>query len=122
VSPISPATAVLLRFLDGLPADQILTSDSWRDAADAAQLNVAERGAAPRAAARLGYLEPLVVEHAGRRFLACEPSNRASGKGGRVLAYVRTPLAVPEHICKDVDPSVMPETSIENEHRTGVAS
>lgn len=102
MSPISPATAVLLRFLDGIPADAILTADSWRDAADAAQLNIAERGAAPRAAARLGYLEPLVVVHAGRRFLACEPSTRPDGKGGRVLAYVRTALPVPEHVCKDV--------------------
>lgn len=102
MTPISPATAVLLRFLDGVAPDTVLTSDSWRDAADAAQLNTAERGAAPRAAARLGYLDPLVVEHAGRRFLACEPSSRENGKGGRVLAYVRTAKAVPEHVCEVV--------------------
>ena len=102
MSPISPATAVLLRFLQGVPTDKVVTADDWREAADAAQLNVSERGSAPRNAARLGYLQPLVVEHAGRRFLACEPSSRENGKGGRVLAYLRTDVAIPEHLCGDV--------------------
>jgi len=102
MTPISPATAVLLRFLQTVPTNAVLTADAWRTEADAAQLNIAERGAAPRNAARLGYLEPLVVEHAGRRFLACEPSSREHGKGGRVLAYVRTDKAIPVHLCQAV--------------------
>ena len=102
MTTISPATAVLLRFLQTVPADAVLTADAWRTEADAAQLTTSERGAAPRNAARLGYLEPLVVEHAGRRFLACEPSSRENGKGGRVLAYVRTDVAIPEHVCRAV--------------------
>ena len=99
---VTRATAVLLAFLEGVPTDTVVTADDWREAADAAQLNVSERGAAPRTATRLGYLAPLVVEHAGRRFLACEPSTREHGKNGRVLAYTRTATPVPAHLCRAV--------------------
>ena len=99
MTDLNHATRVLLAVLDTIPAHRVVTCDDWRTEADTAQLNPAERGAAPRNAARLGYLEPLVVERDGRRFLACEPSTREHGKGNRVLAYVRTGLPVPEHLC-----------------------
>jgi hypothetical protein len=72
----------------------------WRTEADLAELNPSERGAAPRAAARLGYLEPFAITVQGVRLLACAPSAREKGKNGRILAYRRTEQPVPEHMCR----------------------
>lgn len=46
----------LLAAIDGLPEGATVTADSCRYVFDAAQLNPSERGAAFKAACRLGYL------------------------------------------------------------------
>jgi len=111
MSPISPATAVLLRFLQTVPANAIVTADSWRLEADSAQLSTAERGAAPGSASRLGYLEPLIFrDHAGepvmvgnKPVLGCVASDRELGKAGHVMVWTRTNEAIPAHLCQHVE-------------------
>ena len=109
------AYRTLLSVLQGIPDDTIVWSDTWRVEADAAQLNTAERGYAPRHAAKEKYLEPFVIEVDGVRILGCVASEREHGKGGRVLVYRRTGKPIPDHLCKVPAPGTsMPSVSIEN--------
>jgi len=110
----------LLRVLSEIPADQVVSVDSFRDATDAAQLTSAEKSGSLTKAMNAGYLSALVAHDAngdpylwhGRRVLGCVASDREQGKGGRVLLYVRTDAVVPEHLCQGTTPSVVPSSSI----------
>lgn len=124
------AYRTLLRILSSIPADEVVSADSFRVATDSAQLTSAEKSGALTRAMNAGYLSALVAHDPtgkpylwhGQRVLGCVASDREQGKGGRVLLYVRTDETVPEHACEVTAPSLVPSVSIEDGRRPGVAS
>lgn len=103
------AYSTLLNILSEIPADQVVSADSFRTATDAAQLTSAEKSGALTKAMNAGYLHVLVAHDAngtpyvwqGQRVLGCVASDREQGKGGRVLLYLRADLPVPAHPCEE---------------------
>ena len=92
------AYRTLLRILSAIPADQVVSADSFRDETEAAMLTSAEKSGALTRAMNAGYLSALVAHDAdgkpylwhGQRVLGCVASDREQGKSGRILLYVRT--------------------------------
>ena len=84
------AVRTLLLALTGALEGQEITADDVREAFDVAQCNTAERGAAFKAAARLGYLTG--TDRVVR-------STTESRKHGASRIWVRTGVALPEHVC-----------------------
>lgn len=106
MTDLTYATKVLLRAIDGLPAQSLLTIDLIRDECDAAGLTSAEKSGAFRSACTDGYLTGVFLSLPGfdvnHPVHAAIPSTHEAGKGRYVKLWRRTAKPVPAHVCETV--------------------
>ena len=87
--------ATIARALSGYDAGDVLSFDSLREAATAAQLTPRQLHGQILHALHAGYIEILRLEYRGRRYDASLPTEHQPGAHRRMLTYVRTDVDVP---------------------------
>ena len=86
--------ATIARALSGYDAGDVLSFDSLREAATAAQLTPRQLHGQILHALHAGYVEILRLEYRGRRYDASLPTEHQPGAHRRMLTYVRTTVPV----------------------------
>ena len=87
--------ATIARALSGYDAGDVLSFDSLREAANAAQLSQQQTHGQIQHALHAGYIELLRLEYRGKRYDAASPTEHQPGVRRRILNYVRTDVDVP---------------------------
>lgn len=87
--------ATIARALSGYNAGDVLSFDSLREAANAAQLSQQQVHGQIRRAIAAGYIEVLRLEHNGKWYDAASSTEHPEGLHRRILNYVRTGVPVP---------------------------
>jgi hypothetical protein len=87
--------ATIAQALDGFNAGDVLSFDSLREAANAAQLTQQQVHGQIVHALYAGYIEILRFEYRGKWYDASAPTEHQPGVHRRILTYVRTDVAVP---------------------------
>ena len=87
--------ATIARALAGYNAGDVLSFDSLREAANAAQLTQQQVHGQIRRAIAAGYIEVLRATFGGVEYDLCRPTEHPDGLHRRILTYVRTDVDVP---------------------------
>ena len=86
--------ATIARALSGYDAGDVLSFDSLREAATAAQLTPRQLHGQILHAIHAGYIEILTFEIDGETYEACRPTEHPDGLHRRILHYRRTSVPV----------------------------
>ena len=86
--------ATIARALAGYNAGDVLSFDSLREAANAAQLTQQQVHGQILHALHAGYIEILTFEIDGETYEACRPTEHPDGLHRRILHYRRTSVPV----------------------------
>ena len=87
--------ATIARALSGYDPGDVLSFDSLRDAATAAQLTPQQVHGQIQRALHQGYIEVMRFERDGQVYEACRSTEHPEGLHRRILMYVRTSKPVP---------------------------
>ena len=86
--------ATIARALSGYDAGDVLSFDSLREAANAAQLSQQQVHGQLKRAMNAGYIKPMQFVHRGLVYDLCRPTEHLPGTHRRILTYVRTDVPV----------------------------
>ena len=87
--------ATIARALSGYNAGDVLSFDSLREAANAAQLTPRQLHGQILHAIHARYITPMRFVHRGLLYDLCRPTEHLPGTHRRILTYVRTDVDVP---------------------------